>query len=240
VLRAVEQYDNSDDIYRYIQSHCKLSAKVLLKPKSVRNILQQILVQRRTIREQTQQLVDRDIYDMLLIEPTDIKSATKHYSANDPLPLEKILGFSLVKPKKEYFIEQKGDLLGVLDQLQNGSFDLITVYGGLHHLPKETRSKVHEKIYALLKNGGSFVLREHDVQDEEMFMFVSLIHAVFNAVTGESLESEKSEVREFESIETIVRDIEKHGLIDSKQRARQYGDPSANILLCFHKLEKDA
>ncbi|HFB53567.1 MAG TPA: class I SAM-dependent methyltransferase, partial [Sulfurimonas autotrophica] len=240
VLRAMEKYDNSDDIYRYIQSHCKLSAKVLLKPKSVRNILQQILVQKRTIREQTQQLVDRDIYDMLLIEPTDIKSATKHYSANDPLPLEKILGFSLAKPKAEYFIKPKGNLLGVLDQLQNGSFDLITVYGGLHHLPKETRSKVHEKIYALLKNGGSFVLREHDVQDEEMFDFVSLIHAVFNAVTGESLESEKSEVREFESIETIVKDIEEYGFTDSKQRARQYGDPSANILLCFHKLEKDA
>lgn len=239
VLRAVEQYDNSDDIYRYIQSHCKLSAKVLLKPTSVRNIVQQILIQKRTIREQTQQLVDRDIYDMLLIEPTDTKSATKQYSANEPLPLEKILGFSLVKPKKEYFIEEKGDLLDVLDQLQNASFDLITVYGGLHHIPKERRAKVHEKIYALLKNGGSFVLREHDVKDEEMFMFVSLIHAVFNAVTGESLESERSEVREFESIETIVKDIEQHGFTDSKQRIKQYGDPSANILLCFHKLGKD-
>jgi len=131
---------------------------------------------------------------MLLIEPTDLKSATKHYSSNDTLSLNKILGFSMikpkaVKPKAEYFIKEKGDLLDVLDQLQNTSFDLITVYGGLHHLPKERRNKAHEKIYALLKNGGSFVLREHDVQDDEMFMFVSLIHAVFNAVTGESLEN---------------------------------------------------
>jgi len=239
VLRAIEKYDESDDIYRYIQNNCKISAKTLLKPKSVRNILQQIFVQKRTIKEQTQQLVERDIYDMLLIEPTDIKSATKHYSSNNPLPLEKTLGFSLLKPKAEYFIKENGDILDVLDQLQNARFDLVTVYGGLHHLPKETRNKVHEKIYALLKNGGSFVLREHDVQDDEMFMFVSLIHAVFNAVTGESLESEKSEIREFESIETIVKDIEKHGFTDSRQRVRQYGDPSANILLCFNKLEKD-
>ncbi len=237
VLRAIEKYNNSDDIYRYIQNNCKISVKTLLKPKSVLNILQQIFVQKRTIREQTQQLIDRDIHDMMLIEPTDLKSATKHYSSNNPLPLEKILGFSRMKPKEEYFIEENGDLLGVLDKLQNGSFDLITVYGGLHHLQKSTREKVHEKIYALLKNGGSFVLREHDVCDEEMFMFVSLIHAVFNAVTGESLERERAEIREFESIATIVKDIEQHAFIDSKQRIKQYGDPSANILLCFTKLE---
>ncbi|QOP46426.1 FAD-binding protein [Sulfurimonas paralvinellae] len=234
-LQGLEKYEDSDEIYNYIQKECQLSAKILLSPSSTVNIIKQLLIQNKMIKEQTKELLGHDIYDALFIEPTDIKKPSKFYSKTIPLDIDKLLGNFPVKATKEFYIKEGESLIELLQGIDENSLDLITVYGGLHHIEKEKRLQIHKLIYKRLRNNGVFILREHDVCDDDMFKFVSLIHAVFNAVTGESLKNERSEVREFESIETIVDDIEMAGFKDSGKRLKQYGDPSENILLAFEK-----
>jgi FAD/FMN-containing dehydrogenase len=234
-LQAQKEYDKSDDIYTAIQKECKLSAKTVLSPSSVVNILKQLLVQNKTIKEQTKELLQHPVCDALLIEPTDRKKPTKYYHSSTPLDIERVLGNFPKKATREYYIAEGESLVELLEGIGENSVDMVTVYGGLHHIEKNKRLEIHRLIYRVLRNDGLFILREHDVCSDDMFKFVSLIHAVFNAVTGESLESERSEIREFEAIETIVHDIEKAGFTDSGKRLKQYGDPSENILLAFEK-----
>jgi len=235
LLEAIEEFNTPEEIYKQIQKRCKVSAKTILNPSSVIKIIKQILKQNRVIKEQTEKLIDTPIKEFLFIEPTDMKKPTKLYHATENLNISDVLGLRPSKASQEFYIQKEKSIVDTLQQIPDKSVDVVSVYGGLHHIPKNERVLVHQEIARVLRDGGRFILREHDVENPDMFAFVSLIHAVFNAVTGESLENELSEVREFESIETIVDDIEKTGLRDSGERLKQYGDPSENILLCFIK-----
>jgi len=236
LLDAIDKFDNTDAIYLHIQKECKISAKTLLSPASVVKIIKQIFKQNKTIKEQTQALLTRDIDSFLLIEPTDKTKATKLYSAIDKINLSDVLGIFPKKADTSFFIQNNETIIDTLEKVGSESVELVSIYGGLHHLTKENRLKAHAQIQRILKPKGLFILREHDVTDDDMFKFVSLIHAVFNAVTGESLEEENQELREFESLETIVNDVTKAGFKETGERLKQYGDPSENTLLCFEKI----
>ena len=80
-----------------------------------------------------------------------------------------------------------------------------------------------------------FILRDHDVTGEDMRVLVSLAHTVFNAGLGESWETNCSELRLFESVETWVARLKAVGLVDSGQRILQDNDPTQNVLMSFVK-----
>ena len=239
LIEAIKKLDTEEKIYKQIQEHCRISAKTVLNPSSVIKIIKQIFKQNRVIKEQTKELIDTPIKDFLFVEPTDMTKPTKLYHAQDRLDLSNILGLKPKKATQEFYIQKGKSIVDTLQEIADDSLDIVSVYGGLHHIPKQVRVQAHKEIFRILRDKGKLILREHDVKDADMFAFVSLIHAVFNAVTAESLESELAEVREFESIDTIVSDIEKAGLKDSGDRLRQYGDPSDNILLCFVKTDDE-
>jgi len=118
-------------------------------------------------------------------------------------------------------------------QIADASVDFVSCYVGLHHMTPETLAPFISSIARVLRPGGIFVLRDHDVGTADMFRFVGLIHTIFNAGTGVSWEQNRDELRHFVSIEEWVRRLAGVGLVDQGARLRQPNDPSDNVLMSF-------
>lgn len=115
------------------------------------------------------------------------------------------------------------------------SLDLVTCYIGLHHSPEERLGDFIKSIHRILRPGGIFILRDHDAPDEDMKVFASLIHTVFNLGLGVAWETNESEIRNFAGIEEWSKKLTASGFSDSGQRLLQKNDPSRNLLLKFKK-----
>lgn len=121
------------------------------------------------------------------------------------------------------------------DAIANDSVELVSCYIGLHHITPAKFRPFAESICRILKPGGIFILRDHDVRDEQMFAFVALAHTVFNAGLGETWESNLAEKRHFAPIDDWVQRLAEVGLKDTGHRLLQKHDPSDNVLMAFVK-----
>jgi FAD/FMN-containing dehydrogenase/SAM-dependent methyltransferase len=121
------------------------------------------------------------------------------------------------------------------DAIPDASVDLVSCYIGLHHIPPEKLGAFMRSIWRVLRPGGRFILRDHDVKTPEMFRFVALVHTVFNAGLKTPWEVNRAELRYFVSIDEWVRRLQALGFVDEGKRLRQAHDPSDNLLLAFHK-----
>jgi SAM-dependent methyltransferase len=119
--------------------------------------------------------------------------------------------------------------------LDEHSADLVTCYIGLHHAPPERLEAFVRSIARVLRPGGVFVLRDHDVTSPDMDAFVALAHAVFNAGLGLPWAENHKERRHFAPIAEWSRRVEAAGLVDGGRRLAQAHDPSDNLLLAFTK-----
>ncbi len=115
------------------------------------------------------------------------------------------------------------------------SLDLVTCHIGLHHCPHELLSGYIQSIHRVLRKGGLFIMRDHNVKTAEMATFVSLVHTVFNLGLNVSWEVDQSEFKSFKSIEEWSNIICSHGFTDSGERILQDNDPSDNTLVAFTK-----
>jgi hypothetical protein len=115
----------------------------------------------------------------------------------------------------------------------DASLDLVTCYIGLHHCPRDKLAAYLASIHRVLRPSGRFVLRDHDAGSDEMRVFCSLVHTVFNAGLGVSWEEDRRELRLFEGVEFWVDRVCESGFTDSQQRLLQANDPSLNTLMCF-------
>jgi FAD/FMN-containing dehydrogenase/SAM-dependent methyltransferase len=122
--------------------------------------------------------------------------------------------------------------------IADASLDMVTCYVGLHHAPLDRLEAFIASISRVLRTGGVFILRDHDVTTPQMHTFVSLVHTVFNAGLNEPWEINEQELRHFRPIAQWVAILDEHGLIDSGQRVLQANDPSDNVLLAFTKTAK--
>ncbi|MEO8670642.1 MAG: FAD-binding protein [Tahibacter sp.] len=122
----------------------------------------------------------------------------------------------------------------------DASVDLVTCYIGLHHAEPATLPALLASIHRILRPGGVFVLRDHDVTSEAMRDFVSLAHTVFNAGLQLPWASNQAELRYFEPISVWSERIGAAGFVDSGERLRQANDPSDNLLMAFHKPRVEA
>jgi len=119
------------------------------------------------------------------------------------------------------------------DAIPDASIEMVSCYVGLHHMTPATLELFLASISRVLKPGGLFILRDHDVDSDDMFRFVGLIHTIFNAGTGASWEQNRDELRYFVSIEEWVRRLGAFGLVDQRARLLQPHDPSNNVLMAF-------
>ncbi len=115
------------------------------------------------------------------------------------------------------------------------SVDLVSCFIGLHHIAPERLNPFMRSIWRVLRPGGVFILRDHDVKTPEMFRFVSLVHAVFNCGLNTPWETNQAELRHFVSIAEWVKRLSAFGFVDNGKRLLQAHDPSDNVLLAFTK-----
>ena len=120
--------------------------------------------------------------------------------------------------------------------LPDASVDMVTCYVGLHHCPLHKLDAFVDSIARVLKPRGLFILRDHDVTTPEMFVFVSLVHTVFNAGLNGSWEVNERELRYFRPVAEWVQYLGERALQDSGKRELQAHDPSDNVLLAFTKV----
>ncbi len=120
--------------------------------------------------------------------------------------------------------------------IPDNSADLVSCFIGLHHIPPEKVTPFLESLAKIVRKGGYFILRDHDVKDQGMDDFVSLAHCVFNAGLGESWETNAKELRFFASVETWISRVEAVGFKHNGMRLTQAGDPSDNVLMTFERI----
>jgi FAD/FMN-containing dehydrogenase len=119
--------------------------------------------------------------------------------------------------------------------ISDNSVDLVTCYIGIHHIPLDLLDGFVRSIWRILRPGGQFILRDHDAHSQDMKIFVSLIHTVFNAGLNVPWETNKNELRFFRSIAEWVEYLGERGFEDSGERLLQANDPSLNVLMIFTK-----
>lgn len=121
-------------------------------------------------------------------------------------------------------------------QVKSESIDLVTCHIGLHHCPHDLLDGYIKSIHRILKKGGLFIIRDHDVKTPEMATFVSLVHTVFNLGLNVSWETDHSEFKSFKSIDEWSKLISAYNFKDSGNRILQDKDPSQNTLISFTKI----
>ncbi|MGZ3759779.1 MAG: class I SAM-dependent methyltransferase [Mucilaginibacter sp.] len=120
--------------------------------------------------------------------------------------------------------------------IPNASLDVVTCYIGLHHCPVPRLDGFVKSINRILRPGGSFVIRDHNVETTEMATFVSLVHTVFNVGLNETWEFEAKDFKNFKPADEWAAIIEKAGFKDAGKRILQDKDPSDNTLMLFTKV----
>lgn len=113
--------------------------------------------------------------------------------------------------------------------------DLVTCHIGLHHCPPVQLEGYIRSINRVLRKGGLFLIRDHDVKTVQMATFVSLVHSVFNLGLKVPWETDTQEFKSFKSIEEWSRIIDGYGFKDRGERILQEKDPSDNTLVAFIK-----
>ncbi|MDB5889030.1 MAG: FAD-binding protein, partial [Rhodocyclales bacterium] len=121
------------------------------------------------------------------------------------------------------------------DAVRDNSIDVVSCYIGLHHIEPADRAAFLASIHRVLRPGGLFILRDHDVTTPEMRTFVSLVHTVFNLGLGVPWETNFEEPRYFASVDEWVQRLHAAGFNDTGARLLQENDPTHNVLMSFTK-----
>jgi SAM-dependent methyltransferase len=122
------------------------------------------------------------------------------------------------------------------EDIPDESLELVTCHIGLHHCPEHLLIGYLSSVNRVLRKGGMFIMRDHDVKTPDMATFISVVHTVFNLGLNIDWETDKAETKSFKPIEEWCKIIESHGFKDMGDRILQENDPSANTLVSFIKL----
>ena len=117
--------------------------------------------------------------------------------------------------------------------LPEHSADVVSCFVGLHHMAPERLAPFLRSIHRILRPGGHFIVRDHDVRTVQMDRFVALAHTVFNAGLGEPWSVNAAERRHFASADEWIERLAAAGLRHTGPRLMQAGDPSDNALMAF-------
>lgn len=115
------------------------------------------------------------------------------------------------------------------------SLDLVTNFIGFHHSPSKRLDGFIRSISRILKPGGKFILRDHNVNSEEMESVVALAHDVYNVGLEISWKETSEQVRNFTSIVEIENRVSQFGFKSVGKYVLQKGDPTKNTLMVFVK-----
>ena len=244
IAQACELHHDEESVYRYIQTRLNT-----IRPPLANLIyaLPALFKQKAEMAVQTLQVIgDRRQFNGYL----EIGSKGRYFRGLDArLELsgpthfvdEKPSGYSpvdilergqLAKPGKHHPLANYAPLP---EAIESASLDLVTCYIGLHHMTPDQMQPFLASVNRVLRPGGVFLVRDHDVTTPGMRALVSLAHTVFNAGLGETWETNTSELRHFESVQVWVDRLKAAGFTDTGHRLLQDNDPTRNTLMAFAK-----
>ena len=119
--------------------------------------------------------------------------------------------------------------------LKDASFDLVSMMQGLHHLPPLALEAFLDSVLRVLRPGGLFLIREHDMRSDDLRPILDCAHMVFNAATGVGCRSERGEIRAFRSVEEWRSILRCRGFEDSGLVEMQPHDCTVDVMMCFRK-----
>jgi FAD/FMN-containing dehydrogenase/SAM-dependent methyltransferase len=244
IRQTIAQHDDEEAIYRSVQA----GLPSITPPLSLLTYaLPALLVQKKEIGEQTAKLIGATtpLTDYVEIGSTGryVRAMKKHLALKGSVTLV----HDKAPTNSPSDIVERGQLGSIgkfvsLDDyapiaLPAKSADLVSCFIGLHHMAPEKLAPFLKSVADIVRPGGYFVVRDHDVLDPAMHAFVSLAHCVFNAGLGESWATNAAELRHFDSVATWIKRIEAAGFKHTGERIIQDGDPSDNVLMAFKRVE---
>ena len=236
-------HDEDEAIYRHVQRGLP-AIKPLLADLTY--ALPSLAKQKQEMARQTLELLDgrRDFDGYVEIGSTGryVSELRKHLAFRGAL----VLVNDLAPTWSPVDIAERGQLakLGAWVPLSDyapipatgvadASVDLVTCYIGLHHVPPDRLEPFVRSIARMLRPGGAFILRDHDVTTPQMDRFVCLAHTVFNAGLNVPWEENVRELRHFAPVAEWSRRLEAAGFRDRGKRLKQAHDPTDNVLMGF-------
>jgi SAM-dependent methyltransferase len=230
-----------ESIYRAIQA----GLPGITPPLSLlRYALPALMVQKTEIGRQTARLLGQaQLRDYVEIGSTGryVRAMRKHLRLSGSVTLvhDKAPTNSPVDIVERGQLGKPGSFVPLNDYAPLGlpprSADLVSCFVGLHHMAQDKLAPFLASIADVVRPGGYFVVRDHDVRDRRMHDFVSLAHCVFNAGLGEPWAVNAAELRFFDSVDTWIARIEAAGFTHTGERIVQDGDPSHNVLMAFRR-----
>jgi len=245
IKQACAEHGDDESIYRHVQRELP-KIKPMLAPLT--HAIPALVKQRREMAKQTLELLGghRPIDGYLEIGSTGryIGALSKCLALRgDLIVLNDIApGYGPVDLIERAGIRQRARFAPLNNYepiepaaIADNSLDLVSCYIGLHHAPPERLPAFLQSLWRVLRPGGIFILRDHDVTSKQMQAFVSLAHTVFNAGLGVSWEENQRELRHFVSIAEWRKRLSDVGFIDKGKYLAQPNDPTDNLLLAFCK-----
>lgn len=245
-----------EDILKYNDSHeeiyeelCKRLPEVMPgKLGSLKRILDSLSSIKTDLGNQAHLLLPRDLKEINgLVEigypGRFVNGFKEHYKVKGPVvavyeepSLTDYIQTGFPRPYDQFakLDYNKPNLKGLKDK----SADVITCYVGLHHFPENELDAFLKDVKRVLRDGGHFLLVDHDVTDKKSLAMAHMAHMVFNAVTGVSVKDEMSERRNFHSIQYWQKKLAEHGLgyevVEGPDvKMIREGDPSRNRMVSF-------
>lgn len=242
---ACRLHRDDEAIYRYVQ-HALPGIRPALA--DLRFAVPALAKQKAEMARQTLEILESgrriDGYAEIGSKGRYCRSLARRVRVEGPVYLvdEKPPGFSPVDILERGQLAKLGAYVPLADyapipeaMIPSESLDLVTCYVGLHHMTPQQLAPFLRSVHRILRPGGTFVVRDHDVASGRMRLLVSLAHTVFNAGLGETWETNLRELRYFTSVAEWVGRLNAVGLVDSGHRLRQANDPTDNTLLAFVK-----
>lgn len=238
------ELESDEEVYRRLQRGLRRIKPFLA---DLRLALPSLFKQKKEMARQTLELLGplRQIGAYVEIGSTGryISELRKHIQVDGPITLvnETAPGNSPVDMAERGGLRKIGQYVPLNNyeplpaSIADASVDVVTCYIGLHHCPLDRLDVFVRSIVRVLRPGGLFILRDHDVSTPQMRTFVSLVHTVFNAGLKEPWETNQRELRHFRPVAEWVAYLQERGLSDSGQCQLQAHDPSSNVLMAFTK-----
>lgn len=154
---------------------------------------------------------------------TDKEGFSDYIEAGFPRPYDQFVPLNDYAPISE-------------NAIPTASVDLVCMYIGLHHAPKEKLDPFIASIKRILRPGGTFILMDHDAHTKELQNLVDVVHSIFNVATGVKPEINNQEIRNFHSLQYWIGFLQSHGMIYYIHAPLiRNGDSTLNSLVRFDK-----
>jgi SAM-dependent methyltransferase len=129
------------------------------------------------------------------------------------------------------------------DSIENGSLDMISCLGGLHHVPDDRLEPFIESMYQKMRPGAVLLFRDHDidggvVDKEELIAIASVVHSFVNAADEVSGEAERKEIREFKPMKDWIKLLKGFTPLTEDGYVLK-DDPTENKMMAFVKTPKN-